>query len=69
MLRSRRITPSRIRQNLNLEVSTRTIRSIFFNQGLKARIPRKKPRQTKWHKQQRLEWARLHAGWTETDWE
>ena len=30
-----RITPSRIRQNLNLEVSTRTIRRILFNQGLK----------------------------------
>ena len=55
--------------NLGLPtVSANTVRRALRRQGLVARVKSPKPFLTKLHMRRRLEWARAHRHWSESDW-
>ncbi|CAK9796081.1 Transposable element Tc1 transposase [Anthophora plagiata] len=52
-----------------VQVCDRTIRKKLYENGLRARTPRKKPYLNQKQRQKRIEWARVHKEWTEEDWD
>lgn len=51
------------------KVSTRTVRRVLQQSGLKTYRPLKKPLRTHKHRQMRLKWAHDHQNWLTSDWE
>uniref|UniRef100_A0A3B1JF70 Transposase Tc1-like domain-containing protein n=1 Tax=Astyanax mexicanus TaxID=7994 RepID=A0A3B1JF70_ASTMX len=62
------ISSKRIKEDLQLTVSTGTIRSRLGEINLPARSPRKVPLLNKRHVQKRLEFAKEHIEWPEKKW-
>lgn len=52
----------------NLVISSRTVRRRLNEAGLSSRRPAKKPLLTRWHRVQRLHFARNYEHWTINDW-
>lgn len=52
----------------NVRVSTQTIRNRLHSAGLMARRPAIRIPLTRYHIQERLDWARQHVGWTLNEW-
>lgn len=70
-LQDRRQTSKDINKVLKatgLDITDRTVRKKLCKNGLRARIPRKKPYLNIKQRQKRLEWAAAHKGWTSEDW-
>ena len=70
-LKNRRATSAEIKNDLEaagVSISSRTIRQRLFENGLKARRPRKKPYLNKKQRKNRLIWAKEHKEWTKEDW-
>ncbi|XP_065667971.1 uncharacterized protein LOC136088216 [Hydra vulgaris] len=70
-LKNRRATSVEIKSDLEvsgISVSLRTICRRLFENGLKARRPRKKPYFNKKQRKYRLIWAKEHKEWTKEDW-
>uniref|UniRef100_A0A3B1ILH1 Transposase Tc1-like domain-containing protein n=1 Tax=Astyanax mexicanus TaxID=7994 RepID=A0A3B1ILH1_ASTMX len=62
------ISSKRIKEDLQLTVSTGTIRRRLGEINLPARSPRKVPLLNKRHVQKRLEFAKKHIEWPENKW-
>lgn len=68
---NRRATSGKLQQHMSthgVKISTRTIRRRLFENGLKARRPRKKQKLTPAMVKKRLEWAKQLKNWTSNDW-
>ena len=57
-----------LRHAIQGAVSTSTISRRMCHAGLPSRVTRQKPLLSARTKQRRLQWARLHIGWTVADW-
>lgn len=71
VMKDRRISSVSIANALNrsgVKVSARTVRDRLFRNGLKARIPRRKPYLTVEQRKRRVEWAKRHLGWSDAQW-
>lgn len=72
-LRNRFKTSTDIRSALyrarGTTISSSLVRYRLLNEGLRARVPIKKPELKQIHRQKRLSWAQKHVSWTETMWE
>lgn len=62
------ITAAKIRGQLGLQVSLRTIRRRLHDAGLRSRIACQKPLLTSRHKEQRVAFAEAHRDWDASDW-
>ncbi|KAG0432366.1 hypothetical protein HPB47_020946 [Ixodes persulcatus] len=62
------ITAAKMRGQLGLQVSLRTIRRRLHDAGLRSRIACQKPLLTSRHKEQRLAFAEAHRDWDASDW-
>lgn len=62
------ITSNKIKEELNLPVSTSTIRRKLIEKELPARSPRKVPLLTKVHLHKRKQFAQEHLNWEVTKW-
>lgn len=68
VIKNRRITSSAIKNNLKLDVTTKTIRNRLKNANIKSRIAVKKPYVTADNVKKRLQWAKDHKDWTSEQW-
>lgn len=57
-----------IKNDLNLNIDTSTIRKTLIKENLKARSARKVPMLSKKNVQQRLKFAEIHSGWSQEKW-
>lgn len=57
-----------LRNKLNLDVNTQTVRNALQEEGLQAVVKTKKPRITKENMRKRLAFAEEHVKWTINDW-
>jgi hypothetical protein len=67
-LKLRRITTQDLINELDLNISRKTIIRILRANNIRKRIARTKPHLTQSHMSARLEWAKLHESWTVADW-
>ena len=56
-------------QQMEVNLSARTVRRRLVNMGLRSRVAKAKPMISEANKRQRLEWARRHAAWTPEQWQ
>lgn len=63
-----RALPSAIKQQLDINASTRTVRKILFLGGRRAMRPRKKQLLTNIMKKKRVLWAKNYKNWNVEDW-
>ena len=62
------ITSKQIKNDLNIEVDTSTIRKTLISEGLKARSARKVPLLSKRNIKQIIEFAKNHINWPKEKW-
>ena len=71
-LQNRRLTSTelkrKLKDSLEVECSSRTVRRRLDNAGLHGRVARKKPLLTSRHRAIRLKWAKERKDWTPSDW-